>query len=79
MENEDAWVISVEDDGVGFDVATYQGGLDVGGQDSVGIRNVLFRLDKVMGATVEFNSDINLGTTVTIIIPKREKESGAKK
>ena len=69
-ERDDAWVITVEDDGVGFDVAAYRDGIASGQKDSTGIRNILFRLEKVMGASMEIESEIGVGTTVTITLPK---------
>lgn len=74
-EREDAWVIEVHDDGVGFDVEAYRAGLASGERDSTGIRNIIFRLDKVMGATVKMESRPDVGTTVTIEVPKKRRKS----
>lgn len=76
VEREDAWVIVIEDDGVGFDVRSYRKDYCSGDKDSTGIRNILFRLDKVMGAAVDIKSDINVGTTVTIVVPKQRTKDG---
>jgi len=62
--------ITVEDNGVGFDVERYQSDISLGKQDSTGLKNIMFRLDKMMHATVDFESAIGTGTTVIITIPK---------
>ena len=38
--------------------------------DSTGLQNIMFRLDKVMHATVDVASRVGQGTVVTIFIPK---------
>lgn len=67
---KDARVIEICDDGVGFDVEAYHAAMEAGSMDSTGIKNIQFRLDKVMGAEMEIKSDIDKGTCVTIRIPK---------
>lgn len=59
-------VITVTDDGVGFDMAELQK------EKSVGIRNIRFRLEHLVGGTFEIESEIGKGTTVTIKIPEEE-------
>ena len=44
----------------------------MGRKDSTGIKNIMFRLDKMMHATVNVNSFIDIGTTITITIPHKE-------
>lgn len=73
-ERADAWVVTVRDDGVGFDVDEYRKGLSSAGRDSTGIQNILFRLDKVMGASMQIDSAPSRGTTVTITIPKEAEK-----
>lgn len=72
-ERKNAWVIEVQDDGVGFDVEAYFSGLASGKQDSTGIKNIIFRLDKVMGAALKIKSRPGAGTTVTIEVPKNKE------
>ncbi len=72
-ENDAAVLITVEDDGVGFDVAAFRTELSSGKRDSTGLKNITFRLDKVMHASVDIRSRIGTGTAVTITIPKEEK------
>lgn len=69
-ESDGAVRITVEDNGVGFDVEKYQADVLMGKRDSTGIKNIMFRLDKIMHATVDFESVIGAGTTVIITIPK---------
>lgn len=57
--------ITVEDDGVGFDMAQLEK------EKSVGIRNIRFRLEHLVGGSMEIQSKIGVGTTVTITIPKK--------
>lgn len=60
-------VITVEDDGVGFDMAELEK------EKSVGIRNIRFRLKHLVNGTLNIASEVGKGTTVTITIPKEEK------
>lgn len=69
-----AWIVEVEDDGVGFDPALHQGDMASGKKDSTGLKNILFRLDKVMHATVTVQSAVGVGTKVVISIPKGAAE-----
>ncbi len=67
-ETDDEFVITVEDDGVGFDVNEKKDD----GRSHVGIINIKRRLKTMLSAKVEIKSVINEGTTVKIRIPKRE-------
>ena len=60
--------ISVEDDGVGFEPSA----LDKA--HSVGLRNIRYRLQHLAHGTLDIQSQPNVGTTVTITIPKKESE-----
>ena len=73
QEKADAWVIQVEDDGVGFNVPEYERMNVSGERDSTGLKNIMFRLDKVMHASVTIKSKVGEGTKVTVTIPKGEK------
>jgi len=64
-------VITVEDDGVGFDVR------ELSKENSVGIRNIRFRLRHLVNGTLDITSKIGTGTTVTITIPRKEAEACA--
>ena len=71
-EMEDSWQITVQDTGVGFDVEAFQKNLSNGG-DSTGLKNIMFRLSKVMGGTVDITSTKGTGTTVIITVPKERE------
>lgn len=60
-------VITVEDDGVGFDMK------ELDKEKSVGLRNIRFRLQHLVNGTFEIKSEVGIGTTVTITIPKEKK------
>lgn len=60
-------VITVEDDGMGFDMAELEK------ETSVGIRNIRFRLEHLVHGKMDITSEVGRGTTVTIIIPKENK------
>ena len=65
-EAENEYILTVQDDGVGFDAAAVQND----GQIHVGIDNVRKRLDFMCHGTLEIQSEIGQGTTSTIRIPK---------
>lgn len=71
-KKEDTVQITVEDNGVGFDVEKFQTDLSEGRQDSTGLKNVIFRLDKMMHAKVKIESEVGIGTTVIITVPDKE-------
>lgn len=73
-EEEDRWVVEVEDNGVGFDVEVYRREMAEGHRDSAGLKNIIFRLEKVMQGRVEIESKIGTGTRVTVLIPKGERK-----
>lgn len=58
--------ISVEDDGIGFDVDKMPS------SGSVGIKNVRFRLEQIMHGQLDIQSVPGKGTTVTISIPQED-------
>ncbi|MBQ7715299.1 MAG: histidine kinase [Clostridia bacterium] len=65
--------IVVEDNGAGFDVDGYY--KDHAGH--VGIENARERLRQLCGASLVLESEIGVGTTVTIIIPRNDKEENS--
>lgn len=66
------WVIQVEDTGIGFDVNRIRSEVIQGKRDSTGLNNLFFRLEKVMGASMDIYSVEGKGTTVTIHLPMGE-------
>lgn len=42
-------------------------------EKSVGLRNIRFRLQHLVNGTFEIKSEVGIGTTVTITIPKEKK------
>lgn len=58
--------ISVTDDGVGFDLAELEK------SSSVGLKNIRYRLRHLVDGTLDIDSRVGQGTTVTITIPKKE-------
>ena len=71
-QRKGAVLITVEDNGVGFDVEKYQRDVSLGVRDSTGLKNIVFRLDKMMQAKVTIKSIIGTGTTITITVPHKE-------
>ena len=66
-EIERAYVVTVSDTGVGFDVEHYADD----GKKHIGIEISRQRLQTMCDATFEIFSEIDKGTTVTITIPKK--------
>ena len=69
-ETESDFVVTVSDDGIGFDAEQ----LAAGGKH-IGLWNVRERLAAVCGGHMEIESGIDKGTNVTMCIPKYRKES----
>lgn len=68
-ETVSAYIVEVEDDGVGFDpskVVQKENG-------SIGLKNLVYRLKTLMNADVSINSKIGQGTIVTVTIPKKKE------
>lgn len=68
-ETDEAFVVTVEDDGMGFDVSQ----APTEDRLHIGIEGTRSRLASMVGGTLEIDSIIGAGTTVTMTIPK---ESG---
>lgn len=64
LEETDRILIYISDDGVGFDPA------DLESKGAVGLSNVRFRLQYMVGGQLQIESAPGQGTTVTISIPK---------
>lgn len=62
--------IIVEDTGIGFDADFLLSDNNRDQTESTGLKNLIFRLDKVMHANISIHSIIGTGTTVEITIPK---------
>jgi len=69
-EEQNEWIVLVEDNGVGFDVNSYLENMRNPDRDATGLKNLMFRLNKVLQASVELKSKPEEGTTVMIRIPK---------
>ncbi|MDD6685344.1 MAG: histidine kinase [Lachnospiraceae bacterium] len=63
-------IITVKDDGVGFDYQKVQDEVRCGGRDSVGLDNTIFRMKQQCNADIVITSEIGTGTTVTVLVPK---------
>ena len=72
-ETEENWIVVVADDGIGFDAEQIQCEVAEGRRDSTGLHNLIFRLENMMKARVLIRSRIGNGTTVTVEIPKKER------
>ena len=68
-ETEDAWHVSVQDDGVGFDPGQRQ----CDGRSHIGIANTRQRVEAMCGGELTVHSVVGEGTTVLIRLPKEEK------
>ena len=62
---EDEIKIIIEDDGIGFDTEALEKA------DAVGIRNVRYRVENMVGGTLELSSVVGMGTKAEIRIPKK--------
>jgi len=60
--------IKISDDGAGFDMKTYMSD----GKNHVGLTNTKQRLELING-TINVESEVNKGTTVTVLVPKGEE------
>lgn len=67
-------LITVEDDGVGFDYQKVRDEVERGERDSIGLDNVIYRLKKQLQADVVIKSKIGEGTIITVRVPRKEKE-----
>jgi len=71
-ETGNSIVITVTDDGAGFDVNQR---INDDGRIHVGIENTRSRIAAMCGGTLEIKSVVGLGTTVVITIPKGDSKS----
>ena len=68
-ETDTDYVIGIADDGVGFDTES----ITTDGETHVGIENVRARL-RYFGDSFEIKSELDVGTTATIKVPKKNGE-----
>lgn len=68
-ENKDCYFITIEDNGVGFDVNAKIND----DKTHVGVSSVRDRLKDMCKGELHIDSKIDVGTTATIIIPKKER------
>jgi sensor histidine kinase YesM len=68
-ETDNAFIIAVTDDGVGFDTQNQQ---TQNGRRHIGIENVRNRIFSMCGGTIDIQSKPGEGTKAVISIPKRE-------
>ena len=71
-ETEDAYIITVRDDGVGFDPSDPPPPALRG--HGIGMKYAVERIETMVNGTVRVESEPGKGTVVTITIPKRETE-----
>lgn len=69
-------VITIRDDGVGFDYQKVRDEVESGKRDSIGLDNAMFRLKKGLHAEVIIKSKIGVGTIVKINVPMDKGENG---
>ena len=67
-ETDEAYCISVVDDGVGFDT-----GVLIDERKHLGLRNIRERLKVMVNGRLEIESTVGVGTKVLITIPKEER------
>lgn len=70
LEDNETWIIEVKDTGVGFSVDEYEQKVQQGAIDSMGLKNIRLRLEKIMRASLEISSEVGSGTVATVRIPK---------
>ena len=69
MERGEDIIVTVKDDGEGFDLST----ISFDGVKHVGIKNVMDRFGNLLGGEVTVSSSVGGGTLVTMKIPERGK------
>lgn len=74
FEEENAFIVTVTDDGIGFDVSVPKSD----GKVHVGLQNVQKRLQLMCKGSLKADSTPGQGTTVTLCIPKTMKDKGKK-
>ena len=67
----DSFVVTVADDGVGFDTEKEITG------NHIGINSIRKRLNYYVDGTLEITSEVGVGTTAVITIPEKKGENKA--
>ena len=65
-ETGETYVVEIADNGVGFDMSD----VDFDANKHFGLNNIRYRLAKMRGADLTFESEIGVGTTVIVTFPK---------
>ena len=65
-ETDKAYVVEIQDDGVGFHMSD----VDFDANKHFVLKKIQYRLAKMCGADLKFKSEIGVGTTVTVTFPK---------
>lgn len=69
LRSDNNFIIRVEDDGVGFDFEKTMDDVKSGKKDSTGLFNLIYRLETLLKANVTVESQIGIGTEITVTIP----------
>lgn len=69
-ETDTAFIVTISDDGVGFDMNALK---KDDGRSHVGMENTRTRLREMCGAEIKIESTVGVGTTATITLPKEEQ------
>lgn len=70
---KNGFLVEVEDNGVGFDYQLIMDEVRNGKRDSTGLFNSIFRLEKLLRARVTVESQVGVGTKISITIPGGDK------
>lgn len=70
-EDENNYYITVEDDGVGFDV-NHPEKYRQDNRSHVGLQNIKDRFTEIMGAEVKVESTLGVGSKITVVLPKEK-------
>jgi sensor histidine kinase YesM len=69
-KTDNAWIIEVEDDGVGFNVDQIHEEIRQKKRSSTGLKNIRFRIKAVLNGSLNITSKEGEGTVVTVSIPR---------
>lgn len=75
FEKDNSWIVQVQDTGMGFDVKDTLSTIQKGNAKPAGLKNLISRLYDTIHATVEFDSRRNVGTIVTVTIPRKKNNA----
>ena len=66
-EDDDAYIVKIEDNGIGFD----KDGVDFASNKHFGLNNIEYRIAKMSGGSLHVESEPNKGTTAVATFPKK--------